>query len=203
MAAAPAQSEELAAAVKLDVGTDIVRISNVARNGSVVLFSCARTSPNGRLRLDTWAKLLRDDDSDGVVEFTPAASVPLRSVWIAVDVESGGHAIGAHPDFPLYAAKLPVSKFRKDDLGAITALEMEISRLTLLLVRPGKGAWILTSYEGGAGDADAPNGKLTMLFEQSAAISGKEAPPKQLKGGDFVAAIDPSHLDVWFAEIGK
>jgi hypothetical protein len=186
------------------VSSHSVVVNNVPAGGSIVLFMVARTTRNRHLHVAHSAKLLSDDDRDTVVSFIPEDPVPLRSVWIVADIETGSYAAAAHPDFPLHSQPLLASSFRKDSAGEIAALELEIPRLILLLVSPGKGAWILSSMEGGPGDADsAPNGKLSMLFSEAIPVAGKEKPPPRLKAGDFVAAVSPGLLDVWIAAVGK
>ena len=186
------------------VGIDAVTINNVPSSGSIALFTVARTTRNRHIHLESRVEVLTDDDRDGTVQYTPENRTPLRSVWVAAELSSGAYAIAAHPDFPLYMQPLPAASLRKDSTGEIAALELEIPRLLLLLVRPGKGAWLLRSAEGGAGDSDAtPNRKLSMLFEHAIPVAGKEKAPANLKSGDFVAAIDPGQLDVWAATIGK
>jgi hypothetical protein len=206
MVLAGAAAHAQTGAIALVVAPDSVTIQNVPPGGSVVLFTIARTTVNRRIHLENWGKVLRDDDGDGMVRFDPERNrVPPRSVWVAVDMASGSHAVGAHPGFPLYHQPLaPESLRRQPGLPDVAALELELPRLMLLLVRPGKGAWILFGIEGGPGDGDASaNRKLSMLFEQADSISGKEKAPQHLLAGDFIAAIDPGHLDVWTTVVGK
>jgi hypothetical protein len=191
-------------AFELQVNDRAVAITNVPAGASVVLFTCARTTLNRRMHLQTWSKVLSDDDRNGVIEFAAERGVPLRSVWIAVDLATGEHAIGARPDYPLWRAPLALSRFRKDAEGELAAIEFELPRLILLFVRPGKGAWIVSSDEGGAGDGDGtPNFKLLIRASDAVAVAGKDAPPRHLRNGDFVAAIDPGSLDIWSTEVGK
>lgn len=190
--------------ITLVVGIDAVSVANVPIGGSVVLFTVQRTSRSGGIHLHDSAEVLTDDDRDGVVRFVPEKGVPLRSIWVAAELGSGAHAVASHPEFPLYARPLTETNLRKDAQGAIATLEMEIPRLMLLLVSPGKGAWVLKSTEGGRGDGDAvPDGQLSMVFEQATSVDGKEKAPKHLKAGDFIAVVNPGQLDVWTAEVGK
>lgn len=180
-----------------------VTIANVTRGGSAVLFMCERGSRDGRTHVRKQALILRDDDGDGTLHFTPESKVALRSVWVAVDFASGATAAAAHPGFPLVLSEIPVTRFKKDADG-IAELEQELRRMVLLLVRPGNGAWTLLARDGQLGDSDrAENARLTLRFADARAIEGKVAAPKHLKKNDVLVAIDQSRLDVYLARIAN
>lgn len=199
-----ASAAQSAPAISLHVAEDAVNVSNVTPGGAVVLFSCARTSLNGRTHVRPRAVTLHDDDGDGAVRLTPEDAVPLRSVWIAVDFTSGATATGAHPRFTLFTTGIPAAAFRKDAEGEIERLDHDIRRLLLLVVRPGTGAWMLFARDGAEGDSDqSKNARLSMSFASARTVEGKAAAPKHLKADDVVAAIDPNHLDIHLTRIVK
>lgn len=201
MSARGASAQE-SAALSLTVLEESVAIANVTRGGSVVLFMCERGSRNGRTHVRKQALMLRDDDGDGTLHFTPESKVALRSVWIAVDFESGATAAAAQSRFPLILNEIPTTRFKKDAEGVIAELEQELRRMFLLLVRPGTGAWTLLARDGKAGDSDrAENARLTLRFADARAIEGEAAAPKHLKKNDVLVAIDQSRLDVYLAHI--
>ncbi|HUR83024.1 MAG TPA: hypothetical protein VM733_19855, partial [Thermoanaerobaculia bacterium] len=89
------------AVLTIEAATGTVRVSNVTRGGSVVLFSCSRSSRQGRLYSQPAAIFLRDAAGTGVIEYRPAGGIPLRSVFAVIEDDTGLAAFGAHPDFPL------------------------------------------------------------------------------------------------------
>lgn len=195
-ASAPAQ-------ITLSIGSS-VKIANATPGGSVVLFSCARTSRQGRTHVTRQALTLVDDNGDGIIEFTPEVGIPLRSVWIAVDHLSGALAAGAPISFPLTISELTAGAFKNDADGAIAQLEKQLRRLMLLLVRPGNGAWTSAARDGDRPDADQMrNARVALAFGAARPIRGSPAAPSQLRPGDVVVAIDPSHLDIYVARIDK
>ncbi|HEX3070602.1 MAG TPA: hypothetical protein VHX14_18685 [Thermoanaerobaculia bacterium] len=148
--------------------------------------------------------MLHDDDRDGVIRFTPSADIPLRSVWVAIDEVSGQTATGAPPGFPLLVSPIGPDSFRKDVEGEIASLAVDLPRLVLLLVTPGKGAWLLRGFDGEASDRDGKsNGRVQLSFEDAKTIDGKDNAPKHIKKDDVVVAIDPGHLDVFVTQVGK
>ena len=183
--------------------TGRITVSNVTSGGSIVLFSCSRVSQPRAIHLDPQARVLRDDDRDGVVSFNPVR-VPLRSVWIAVDESSGRIAAGAPAEFPLLVKEIATDHLRKDVEGEIASLAADIPRLIVLLVRPGSGAWWLSGFDGNVHDRDGvSNGRIELSFEEAQPVDGKEKAPKHLKKDDVLAAIDPGHLDVFIAQVGR
>lgn len=198
LCAAPPGTPPLSAAVR---DGEIV-VSNVDAGGEIVLFSLARDADRNGIRVRSRTIVLRDKTTSGVIHFKPAEGVVLRSVWIAIDLSSGAYATVAPPSYPLSIAKLPPSAFNKDSSGEIASLDSDLPRLKLLVVRPRKGAWVLYAHKGGSGDHG--NGRQMRLeFGDAVSVSGTDAAPKHLIPGDVVAAIDPGHLDVFLAEIGK
>jgi hypothetical protein len=196
-AAAPPQ-------LQVAVSKQAVTVSNVTRGGSIVLFSCSRGGMARTIAVKPGANVLRDDDKDGVIQFAPIGGlVMLRSVWIAVDQESGAVAAGARPEFPLIVRPLAEDNLRKDVEQQIASLAIDIPRLLVLLVRPGTGAWIEAVFDGEKGDHGASNGRVDLSFEDLQTIDGKDKAPKHLKKDDAVIAIDPGQLDVFVAQVGK
>lgn len=176
-------------------------VSNVLPGGQIVLFSLGRDGERNGIRVRSRAVLLRDDSQTGSIRFKPAEGVVLRSVWIAVDMSTGATATIAPPSYPLIVAKFPPNAFIKDGDGNFAALESALPRLKLLVVRPKKGAWLLYAAKGGKNDHGSD--KLRLQFGDAVSLSGKDDPPKHLIPGDIAIAIDPGHLDIFVAEIGK
>lgn len=181
-----------------------VTISNVTPGGSVVLFFCSRVPRPRSVAVQPQGLLLTDDDHDGVIHYTPAEAIPLRSVFVAVDEATGQYATGAPRGFPFMVAPFAADVFRKDAEDLIASLAVDKPRLVLLLVRPGTGAWRLTSWDGGPHDHDGKSdGRQQLNFEDAVSFDGKEKAPKHLKAGDVVVMIATGHLDVFISAIGK
>jgi hypothetical protein len=199
-----ASAAAAAPALGIAVTKKTVTISNVPSGGTIVLFSCMRSSLYRSVAVKPEARVLHDDDRDGVIRFTPTADIPLRSVWVAVDEASGQTATGAPPGFPLLVSSIGADSFRKDVEGEIASLAVDLPRLVLLLVTPGKGAWLLRGFDGEASDRDGQsNGRVQLSFEDATTIDGKDKAPKHIKKDDVVVAIDPGHLDVFVTQAGK
>ena len=199
-----ALSAATAPALGIAVTRKTVTVSNVPSGGSIVLFSCSRSSLYRSIAVKPEARVLQDEDRDGVIRFALSIDIPLRSVWVAVDETSGQTATAAPLGFPLLLSAIGETSFRKDVEGEIASLAVDLPRLVLLLVTPGKGAWLLTGFDGEASDRDGhSNGRVQLSFEDAKTIDGKDKAPKHIKKDDVVVAIDPGHLDVFVTQVGK
>jgi hypothetical protein len=180
-----------------------VKVFNLTPGGDVVLVECARMGRNGRTINEARPRLLHDDDGDGIV--TLPGDVPYVSVWIAVDYKTGKVATGAPEGVEPWVRPISENFYRKDADEQILALEQEIHRMLLLIVRPEKGAWSLRAREGDDGDRDnEPNNRLLMAFEDAKPLEeGKEQAPRHLKAGDVVVAVDLGHYDIFVGEVTK
>jgi len=107
------------------------------------------------------------------------------------------------PEFPLVVQPLGESSLRKDVEQEIAELAVDTPRLLVLVVRPGAGAWIEAVFDGEKGDHDGANGRVKLSFDELQTIDGKDKAPKHLKRDDAVVAIDPGHLDVFTAQVGR
>ena len=176
----------------------------VTVGGSVVLFYCSRVSRARSIAVRPDAIVLKDNDQDGSVQFVPPDGVPLRSVWVAVDETSGNYVVGSLPDFPVEETPISGDSFRRNVQNDIEALAEDIPTLVVLLVRPASGAWLENGFDGDASDGDGLlNGHVLMNFSSGITIDGTASAPHFLKNGDTVIAIDPGHLDVYTALVGR
>ncbi|MEA2465558.1 MAG: hypothetical protein QOJ98_3305, partial [Acidobacteriota bacterium] len=188
--------------LQLTINATEVRIGNVTAGAEVVVLVASVEGQGGVLRHRSGAKTFRDDDGDGVVTFADDRGIPLRSVWVAVDIETGRIAIASPADFPLQSSPLPDSLLDRDGEGVIGVFELQQRNTEMLLVRPKSGAWRLRAHEGGNGDGDKhANGKLRLDAADAIAVFGDTPPPKRLKKGDVIAVIDPVNLDVMVGEV--
>lgn len=191
--------------LQLTLDNTTVRVANVTLGGAVVLFTASLTTRESLLLQRTGAQTFLDSDRDGVVVYQRASRIPLRSVWIAIDIDSGRYSVATPPDFQLPPTTFPAHLLKHEADGIIGLFENEQLTAEMLVVRPKEGAWRLRATEGGSGDADRThNGKLSLAAGDATPVRGTSSPaPKRLKSGDVIAMIDPRRLDTVITEIGK
>lgn len=153
----------------------------------------------GRVSVDSGIVIRRfdgidtDSDGDGVIALTIDGAVPLRSIWIAVDLANGALAVATPGEFSDSPADLGLA-LNAD--RTVEGLQVAIERVHGLWVRPGAApaAWKYWGVDGSLGDADAlPDG--TILVEPSGLLPVTTSPAFDAgQPGDLVIAIDALSL---------
>jgi hypothetical protein len=187
------------AAPVIVVGENAVTITSVTPGGEVVLFACDKRALNGGTRASSQQSVLHDTDHDGVVSLQTQPA--FRSVWIAVDSTTGAVAAGA--PFPLEIYPITSASLARDSAGAIVRFEVELSRMAMLVIRPGGGAWIARGWDGAEQDRDGMgNGRLSLAFADAVPVTeGDPAAPAALRSGDVIAAVDLGRLEVYLGTV--
>ena len=180
-----------------------VSVAGVSPKGQAVLFSVAReVAEDDVATVVRRSRVLPDDDGDGVVKLDLGRDVPLRSVWVAVDLATGQVAAAAPEGYPLRLVK-----WRGVGIvhGNAHADRVEDARTfaEVLLVRPGAGAWQLTVGDGSAGDDDgAADGKLAAALDRMTPVAGTTPPPTKFDPKDVVVLIDPNRMELTVVQTG-
>lgn len=177
-----------------------VRVANATPGERVILFSAAIESYGGHLRQYTTIKEVPDDDKDGIITYTSEGPIALRSVWIAVEENSGRSVIGGRPGYPVTLLPFPTHLVKKDADGIIGLVDVEGRTAELLIVRPKHGAWLV---KGNIADPRVHNGKLTLTADDARPISDSEPTPFRIRNGDVLVLINTGRLEVSVVEIGK
>ncbi len=124
-------------------------VDDMAAGSRLLLHGLSRERiENSFTRLNTFEGELADSDGDGSVDYELGRQLPWRSLWIAVELESGRVVI-ASPHEPLREL---VSARRR--APSEESVEVDAAWLDVLLVRPEGGAWKGRISDGGDGDDD-------------------------------------------------
>lgn len=180
-------------------GSQVV-VSGVTAGGQVVLFSVAQEVDDYVPTFRRRDALLTDDDRDGSVVLDLGAEVPWRSIWVAVELGTGGAVVATPPEYPLRETGLADQgagpAVRWGAAGAGQTVEVDRSWVEGLLVQPGLGAWHFTAGDGGQGDTDGAADGVTRvaLDEVAAADPALPAAPAALRTGDLLFVIDPGSM---------
>ena len=186
-----------APAITFQSGT--ITIAN-RQGGDVVLFGVLQEPHRYWATLFTEAERLQTD-TEGAARYTPR-SLPLYSVWIAVDFKSGSLAVAVPPGSPLQVRSLPAPELRRDPAGAISGLRSSRETIEVLVVRPNVGAWFVLNGDGGTNDDDKiVNGRTITAPEMMIPIGGSHAAPKRIVPHDVVVMVDPGTMAVYASEV--
>ena len=175
---------------------EAVVASGVTAQGRVVWFSVAREIAESAATIVRRERILADEDGDGAVRFELDRAVPLRSIWVAVDLATGAWAAAGPEGYPLQRVDPPGLAARR---GAEEADWVEDTRgyVELMVVRPGVGAWGLAAGDGGSSDGDgAADGRLTVPLDRLRGTGlDATAAPERFDPRDLIFVIDPNEMD--------
>lgn len=198
MLALTAQTAAAALAIRID--PDAVHVSGAIRGGRVACIFVDRAP----LNTFTGSMVATDTDNDGEVRIALKRPLDDRTVWAAVDLETGEFT-AATTEGTVTNLTFHGHSFRGNG-GDLKQLESEdFERLDILLVRPRTGAWTISGGDGGPGDSDGEeNRKFVLDVESMKPVQDRFGPaPKKFEKGDVVVLIDPSTSDIYVAGVGK
>lgn len=169
-----------------------VRASGLTPGKDAVYLEAARIARAYARDVLTVADRMHDSDGDGAVDLPFGPRLPLHSLWIVVDFESGASTVATpDPNGPAYTQE-------RLNMGQLRQLSREGRYRMFLLVRPGAGAWKLIVADSGRYDADGPipDDKVKFDIARMEPLGDSPEAPGHLERGDVVFVIDPIDLTV-------
>jgi hypothetical protein len=128
--------------------------------------------------------------SDGTARLDLAHDVVTRSLWLAVDLDTGGYALAAPVGYRIAPLETAPQLIRL--AGTPDLLSTHASYIEGLVVRPGVGAWTFAGTDSGPGDADGlSDGNLSLAVNQSDPLPGSSVAPDQVATDDLSFLVDP------------
>lgn len=180
----------LAAAPRIAFTAGGATADGIRPGGDAIWFVHEVTEFNGGPRLARIARVVTDEDRDGRVSLE--GSVTPSSVWAVVDYATGESAIVMPEGAP------PVRELRERGNGWAAGsahLDFGVSDLDVLLVRPGKGAWVVRCLQGGSRDGDGrPDNNLRVRLSDMERLHGADKTPPVALPRDLVIAVHPTEL---------
>lgn len=172
--------------------------AHVTPGGKVVFLGLSREAHSYRLRVTDYARLIVDDDRDGIVRLPLERGVPPESFWLVADLTSGATAIEAPPGARLRRKPLPPSALQpRGNSRAARALHGD-QHVLFWLVRPGVGAWASMIDDGSARDSDATHdGRASLLLDEMQSVGISPPPPADVRDGDVFVIVVPDTLEIF------
>lgn len=128
--------------------------------------------------------------ADGVSRLELARPVSQRSLWVAVDVESGEFAVAAPDGYEIRRRPRP-SRLVPGEGSRPDEIEDGPGYLYGLMVRPGEGAWILRGGDGSPQDQDGEtDGRVRFALDRLEPLPGSPAAPAKARGTDLWFVVD-------------
>lgn len=142
---------------------------------------------------------LRSADHRGIAIYQMSGEpVPLKSIWCAVNLETGEYVIDTPPDYPLVVEDFPPSALGYNPSSQkLEYIDLSGRRLEIMVIRPGKGAWRLGISDGDQSDLNGPNNRAVRTHVGSFNDEfGKGNSLTSLERGDVVVVVDPRTMSV-------
>jgi hypothetical protein len=174
-----------------------ITVDGLTPQGQVVWFSVAReVADDDVATVVSRSDVKTDEDGDGKVVWELEGEVPLRSIWVAVDLATGRFAAATPAGYPLRRVG-----FRGRGLarGTQRSDHVEDARHSaeILLVRPGKGAWRSKVSDGRSDDEDGfADGQIAAALDRLRPVAGTAEPPSRFDPNDVVVLIDPIRMEL-------
>lgn len=187
-------SSLLSAEPVLQFTTDAVLVSGATAGGEVVISGVVREPREFIGRIAGRETVLRDEDGDGVVSWELGAAVPVRSMWAAVDLATGEHALGTPGDYPLRLLDAATTETGGPG-GLLSRVQVSRDFVHLLVVRPQVGAWLAQLFDGEDHDLDgAATLSVAAAVEDLQPLASSPAAPEELQADDVIVVFDPDAM---------
>lgn len=180
--------------------TEVV-VSGLTPGGQVALTGVAYAPLQWTASVHTHALVLQDLGADGTEAYEVKGGIRPTSVWAAVDLPSGAHAVGIPPEGPdrPFAGIVGLGPGGELRVAPEDTSVQCLRGLHLLHVRSGAGAWKAEVTDGGQRDLDGSTncGQLVSVgyFTE---LSENTLSPSSFLPGDIVIGIE-THSFTYFA----
>ena len=181
---------------------DAVVVSDLEPGAELIYFSVSRFSAAYVPRTERRAERLVDEDFDGEVRIALHRAVPPKFLAVAVELASGRFGVLTPMGSPAREVAFPAHSLRPGPGNRLDRLADETDYVELLLVRPGSGAWALTTGDGTATDESPSSDGLVMSAVTSMLPVGTSgAPPEEYQKDDFLVRVAPRVMEYYVARI--
>jgi hypothetical protein len=188
----------------ITLGAHTVTASGLSRGSSAVFFAVLHEPIPGAYmnRVSRLARVIEDDDRDGVVILDLGRAIPAISVWAVVEPQNGHYGITTGGRFALTTVPIPPDALRRGAGGVIDRIAFDHASLDLLYVHPGKGAWTWSAMDGDpATDAAGQGGITAVSLSNARPVGGGVQGITDLALGGTLVAIDPDRMEIAIAHI--
>ncbi|HEV7670071.1 MAG TPA: hypothetical protein VGS22_16245 [Thermoanaerobaculia bacterium] len=170
----------------------------ITPGGRAIWWSVAHEHPDSFVTIVHRLEEQADTDLDGVVSFEHEGDLPETSLWLVIDVSTGGYATFAPEDFGVTEIPLPPEAAVETGGRGTADAFREVARplVEVLLVRAGQGVWTLRAGDGGATDQDDFEGEISFGIDGMTPVGTSPLAPSRYAEGDRLLSIDIDRLEL-------
>jgi hypothetical protein len=179
-----------------------VVVSQLEPGAEVVYFDVCRFSDAYIPRSAHHANIRNDDNRDGVVAVELARELPRKFLAVAVELATGRFGVFRPAGAPGREIAFPGDSLQQGPGGRLDRLASSGQYLELLLVRPGIGAWQLTTGDGTPTDeSPSSDGVVVNALEMMRPVGDGPLPPEELEEGDVLVRVAPRQMEYYAVRI--
>jgi hypothetical protein len=163
----------------------------------VVLIGLAREPLGYYSNLQPFVEQIDDSDSDGITRYELQSANDWKSIWGAVDLQSGDYVVSRPDRSPGRQVNFKGRGLGRGANGKLSKLEHEGQWLELMLVRPTGDVFQALVVDGGPFDEDGRNDNVVNVsFDALNLAAGKGTKQDEYRAGDVLFVIDPDDLSM-------
>jgi hypothetical protein len=187
----------------LQVDGTAVLASGLSPGGRVAWVGVARERVGWTSRVSVWQAADAVADGAGQTVLDLGRDLPVKSLWVVVDVTTGAFAAASPQEYPwLTEAPFPsAAASLASDRATLLSLRDDREELEVLVVRPKVGVWRATLRHDDPGSEAEPG--VTLTASDLIPWGKPRAPLGRLGPGDLIVAIDPNRLEYFAQQLGS
>jgi len=181
---------------------DAMVVTGLEPGAEIVYFSVSRFSAAYVPRTERRSERLADEDADGEVRIALDRPVPPKFLAVAVELLSGRFGVWTPDGSPGREVAFPENSLRPGPDQRLDRLEDGNDYVELLLVRPDRGAWALTTGDGTPSD-ESPSGDGLVLAALASMVPVGDSgePPEEYEKDDLLLRVAPAEMEYYLARI--
>jgi hypothetical protein len=183
---------------KISFEENAIVARGLSPGGPVTWLGVARERTDWTSRVTLWQDAWSLADASGQATLDLRRPVPVKAIFIAVDMTTGAVAASSPPAYP-WSSEVPFPAagltFAADKVSVATLRDSH-PELEVLVVRPQVGAWRATVRHDDAEHDPTPG--VLVTFSDLSPWGPAPPSPGHLRPGDVIVAINPNTIE-WFA----
>lgn len=191
--------------LKVEVAADYVEVQHATRGGTVLVIGFERSAHE-------FSRVFRRIERQGTAAGDGSVRLPMppghehvaNSFWVAVDLASGDYGAVTGDGRKLREGDLLADALKKDNAGRRKRVVTRFDSVFMLVIRPGAGAWDLTTGDGGPSDEDGQvNGQIDMDVSRLSRRGTGVTDFDEYREGDLVIVFVPRQMGYVLAGVTK
>ena len=186
--------------LRMELDGDAIVVRGLEPGAEIVYFSVSRSVVAFVPRTAQSATIFGDEDLDGEVRIPLEQALPPKFFAAAVDRSSGRFAVLTPEGSPAREIAFPADSFGQGPGRRFDLLEDHSDLVSMLLVRPGSGAWEISTGDSAPSD-QSPAGDGLILTPASALqpVGESGPPPNEYQKDDILIRVAPRAGMVYYA----